>query len=477
MKIILRSLMWTSLSEQEAAKSNLQQLNVDRFLSLSKSEKEILEECSDFLVTYADAPSFSLVYDNLVKQNKAEAILLMEDFVGLMMETGSALEDRIERIVVERSEENLIGVLRTAGKIVNGGEKIGRVLLKGVEDAISFLQTEAKITPPKETILPNSLKEAEVHVRMIYDQRENNPASVLGVPTGYGFIDGGAGGIHKGNFYIHAGYGGHLKTTFMLNCVVNEAVMGWNSLIFSSEMPRIELVFLLVAIHSGDVKFSQVHQPLDSKRLRAGRLTPEEKVFYLLVYDDLVNNQDHGDIRVIGPEEFTTFGSIRQRTIREHAKKEVDILWMDYLTRLPLDAKYRNHTQTEAMNETIADAKRFAMSANRGQGIAVATPFQVNREGFKRGKANGGRLDKTALGAYNASEKEGDLITYIFYDDDEKMVNEPKVGIIKSRWGEEAKDPVSLYISPHCRRIYDLSSGVVSVRGQDDGGSLDDVEL
>jgi len=281
------------------------------------------------------------------------------------------------------------------------------------------------------------------------------------VMTGYGFIDSATGGIRKKQLYLHAGFGGHLKSTMMLNMVLNASVDGgWNPLVFSSEMPQEDIMFSLIAMHSANPKFATTHPPLNAFRLILGRMTAAEEAFYADVSDDLINNKNHGIIRVVDASEFTTFGSVMQRSVREHSKLEVDEIWVDYLTRLPPDLKYKGLSITEARNETLADAKRFAMAFDHGRGVAVCSPFQVNREGYKKAKVSEGRMDKTALAQYNAAEKEADIISYIFYDEEEKATSEPKVGMLKSRWGEMHYKPISLFIEPDSRRIFDLSSGM-----------------
>lgn len=108
----------------------------------------------------------------------------------------------------------------------------------------------------------------------------------------------------------------------------------------------------------------------------------------------------------------------------------------------------------------------------------MCTPFQVNREGYKKAKQSEGRMDKTALAQYNAAEKEADVITYIFYDEDEAAASEPKVGLLKSRWGEVSYKPVSLFIEPDSRRIFDLSSGMAtSAMPVGTGNPSDEVEI
>ena len=246
----------------------------------------------------------------------------------------------------------------------------------------------------------------------------------------------------------------------MLNEIVNAAEMGWNPLLFTSEMPAADIQLLLIAIHSANPKFNGLGKPLSAVRTRAGALQPAEEKFFKEVKDDLLTNPQHGLIRVVDSGEFTTFGSIQQRTIREDSEKEVDELWIDYLTRLPVDAKYRGMPLVEARNETIRDAKRFAMSFKQGLGLPVSTPFQVNREGYKKARDNEGKMDATALAQYNAAEQEADAITYIFYDAEEKLSNEPKVGIIKARWNAGAAEPVHVYMDPDSRRIFDMTAGM-----------------
>jgi hypothetical protein len=192
--------------------------------------------------------------------------------------------------------------------------------------------------------------------------------------------------------------------------------------------------------------------------------------------DDLVNNPDHGSIRTIDSSEFTTLGSIIQRTYREHAEEEVDQLWVDYITRLPVDARYHRLDLTTARNESIADYKRLAMSFDSGRGLPVASPVQINREGLKYGKESGGKITFAHLAQFNAIERESDIVLYIYYGEDESATSEPKVGILKSRYSKINRDPVPLYLEPDSRRIADMSGGLPTTTAGG-GGTAADVEL
>lgn len=465
MKKILRSIMWQDPTEKGDATENPRVTKTDRFLSLSQAEKEIVSFCLDFLITYAEAPALRLVYDNFETLAKPDIITYLEEVILEPIYIGASFKAHLEVVVEEQAVEELSRLAKEAVKIASTGILVKGAMVKGTDMAVAHLFASLRGTPKDNTNkVPNSLRKATQALSNLYDFRKNNPHNTYGVMTGYGLIDSSTGGIRKKQFYLHAGFGGHLKSTLSLNMVVNAAVDGgWNPLLFSSEMPQEDIMYCAVAIHSANPKFGTVHPPLSSFRLLLGQLDQAEEDFYKLVYDDLVDNPDHGTIRVIDSAEFTTFGSVMQRTIREHSELEVDVLWVDYITRLPVDVKYKSLSLTEGRNETLADAKRFAMSFNRGDGLAVCSPFQVNREGYLKGKASGGRLNKTALAQYNAAEKEADIITYSFFDEEEKAASEPKLGIMKSRWGDQSYNPVSLFLEPESRRIYDLTGGMASI--------------
>jgi hypothetical protein len=158
-------------------------------------------------------------------------------------------------------------------------------------------------------------------------------------------------------------------------------------------------------------------------------------------------------------------GSVFQKITQDNLEEEVDGAWIDYVTRLPLDARYRGMTITEARNEQLVDTKRFAMSFDGGKGIAMKTPLQINRAGYLKAKTQGGLLDKTHLAEYNRAEREADAISYIWYDVEEQATSEPKVGMMKSRWGRAEALPVPTFIEPDCRRIMDLSAGMGPATG------------
>lgn len=465
MKKVVRSLVWLKPEEKAEATVNFKVVMPERFLNLRKVERTVLDYMFDFYQRQTEAPQFDNVFDYFESVPDPEAIVFLEEAAILSPYYTGSFIDLVEQEVEDQAAGNLAQMCKNAIKIASTGLQIGKGTVKGTNEAVAYIFSEAKGKPSSgDDRMAASLAKSSDELTKLYQERKANPHQTYGVLTGYGLFDRSTAGVRKKQLYLHAGFGGHLKTTHMLNMVINAAVDGgWNPMVFTSEMPAEDLKMLLVAIHSANPKFTQDGRPLPAFRLLLGAMSNEEEAFFELVKDDLVSNKQHGTVRVVDSGEFTSLGSVFQRTIREHAEEEVDILWIDYITRLPLDAKYRGIDSITARNESIADAKRFAMSFGGGEGLAICSPFQINREGYKRARTNEGRMDKTALAQYNAAEREADIITYIYFDLEEQAVSEPKIGILKSRWGAAFGDPVSVYIEPESRRIIDLSAGMAPI--------------
>jgi len=480
-KKVLRSFLYSAPEEKDKAKTNLAYCRQDRLLNLNKLETEITDLIFEFFTNNAEAPAYQLVYDHFETAANTEAIQYLDEVSSLTFFEGSSFVTLFEQEVEDQAAANLVATAKEVIVIATQGLKTKTGVIKGTDAAVGHFFTSAKAKPPNETgRMKASMRENNQALTEMYEERKASPHNTYGIMTGLGIFDQATAGIKKKQFYIHAGYGGHLKSTTMMNMIVNGAVnSGWNMLLFTSEMPAEDVQQLMVAIHSANPIFNGQGRPLNAFRLLLGGLQPEEEEFYRMVKDDLLTNSTYGNIKVIDSGEFSTFGSVMQRTQRENAEEEVDCLWVDYITRLPVDAKYRGMDITSARNETLADAKRFGMQFNNGIGLPVCTPFQINRDGYKRMKANGGKMDLTCLANYNAAEKEADIVTYVYYDAEEQATSEPKVGVSKSRWGRVPPDPVSIFIEPDSRRMFDLTAGMSPASGYapTKSGGMDDVEL
>jgi replicative DNA helicase len=454
---VIRGLAFLDAGEAGRAAENYRHVRADRFTYMNKEEERVLAWLLDFHARTGEAPSASVAVDHFDHAGDVDAVVLLEESSAQKFRFGASFEETVEDQVEEQGLARARETFQKALEIMRDGEKdkAGNVVVRGVAAGAAHVYSSLVVPPSKnEGKLPTSMTDAGQVLLDTYREMKDDDEKAFGVGTGYRAIDRWTGGIKKGRLLIHAGFQGHLKSTLIGNQLVNAACLGWNPLLFTSEMMARELMFVLVAIHSKDPKFVQAGKPaVDAFRLAMGRLDDAEEAAFEEAKDDLLTNPDHGEIRIVDWSNFTTFGSIRQRVLQEHVKKPVDVLWIDYLTRLPLDSKYARYSHTEGMNLTITEMKQFSLQFDDGDGLAIGCAHQINREGYKRGLQGAGRLDAVDLHQFNSIEKEADLITFTWFGPEERKANEPLLGWIKNRWGPCPTDPVPLFYDPVSRRI------------------------
>lgn len=232
-------------------------------------------------------------------------------------------------------------------------------------------------------------------------------------------------------------------------------------------MATADVELLMAAIHSGHPSFRGKfgNERVDAFKMLHGNLTPIEKDILHTSIDDLTTNTRYGSIRVIDTSSFTSFHEVLSRVRQEHMKENIDVLWLDYITRMPVDPAHAKlgMNAVASRNEMILEAKRFAMQFDDGNGIAFCTPFQINREGFKTALKNEGRMDLSHLFQYNNAEKEADTVTSVWFGEDERAVHQPRIGFLKNRFGPAPYDLCDVLIDEKTRRIYPLVRNVAGM--------------
>lgn len=482
MRKVFRSLVWETSAEKSDITLNYKSVSPDLLLNLTTSERGTLDFLLDFFQRKGEPPQLQAVLDHFETANNAEGIVIYEEMAIEKPYLGATFQDLFASEVESQAAAKFAQTCKLGMKIATQGAELTKgVVIKGVDEAVSYMASNLQPVPKLgQGKVPANIKLAGLELTALYENRKNNPQQSYGILTGYGIFDAAWNGIKKKQLTLIGGYGGHLKSTLIMNIALNGAVDGgWNMYICTSEMPADDMKLMIIAMHSANPKFQPQGRPIHTTRLLLGALNPAEEKFFELVKDDLINNPLHGSIRIKDASDFTSSGSIFQMVQRDHMDEEVDCVIPDYITRLPLDAKYLRYDHTVGMNLTIADWKRFCMQFDNGEGIPALSPFQINREGYKRAKTSGGRYNKSDFAQYNAAEKEADNMGYIFFDEDEAATSEPKVGLAKARYGAMVFDPVSTYIDPDSRRIFDLSTGLHATAGAapSGGGSGDSVEL
>ena len=136
-----------------------------------------------------------------------------------------------------------------------------------------------------------------------------------------------------------------------------------------------------------------------------------------------------------------------------------------------MQSRNRHSSTTERLNEVLRDAKRLAMSFNRGMGIAVNALFQISREGYRAAEKNGGRYNLTHLSYANEAERSSDIVTASWVDEELIDSNLVKFQCLKSRDNAPFKEFYSGVLWP-CRRVY-TTQDISPVQAQKAGEEID----
>lgn len=263
MKKILRSLAWVDHTEKDEIKKNYEHVQTDRLLNTAAAERKVLDHLMTFYQNSGEPTQLQLALDHFEASNESDAVTLVEEIAAQSPYLAASFKQLFEEEVEDQAAQNLAATAKLAIKIATQGAQIGKSTVKGTDEAVAYLYSSIREKPKDQTNRqPASMKASSKEISQLYQDRKANPYKTYGILTGYGLFDSATAGIRKKQLMLNVGFGGHLKSTLMLNMVINAAVNGWNPLIFTSEMPAEDLKLLLVAIHSADPKFNAVASPV-----------------------------------------------------------------------------------------------------------------------------------------------------------------------------------------------------------------------
>jgi len=337
----------------------------------------------------------------------------------------------------------------TAGVTIKEGKK--SKTLKGTVDAIRYVMDKGQevVTPITGARLSGNVTKDGHDFEQEYLRVEADPLAGVGQYTGIEQMDVALRGAKRQELWLHAAFTGGMKSTFTINWAYNQAVYyKFSSLIYSLEMPYVQVRRILYAIHSGHEKFDKVRptapeDQIDVDKLKYGELSPKGKEFLLkhVVPDFNDPNNHYGNIliEVANPDKGeVTLGDIKARAEALHSATPFQLMFIDHA--LLVSPKRWVASTTERLNEVLRDCKRMAMNFNRGEGMAVVCLFQISREGYKSAMKKGekdaekrGEYDLTHLSYANEAERSSDIVTASWVDDDLRKESMVKFQCLKTR--------------------------------------------
>lgn len=227
-------------------------------------------------------------------------------------------------------------------------------------------------------------------------ERAESEDIVMGVTTGITEFDNLTYGFQPGDMIVLAARPSMGKTALALNIAENECLKGGRVMIFSMEMPSVQLLNRSIA------SIGRINQ----NSLKTGRLSHLEQGHLSRAVETL-NNMDI----IIDDQGGLTMAQVRSRAIKEHRKKPLTFLLIDYLQLMsgpPSKNKGDNRTQE------VTDISKGIKQLAKELGIPIVALSQLNRSLEQRQDKRPINSDLRESGSI---EQDADIIMFIYRDE------------------------------------------------------------
>ena len=429
---------------------------LENFRSFQKSHvrceeeayKKLYYKVLEHFKRYVELPCYDRLQEHFSNEPGCEDVLVSLEKIHVEKPyIGGNYKDVLREIKGSQDMEALQEALQESNEIAVKGRKVGKIVMKGVEQALDFFalkskeirsknqdfKTEAQIMDPRET------QEAKER----YEHRKNNQIASLGIPTGLKQIDEVLKGLKHTELMIVGAYTAQGKTTFTVNMLYTALMAGWDSAMFTLEMTLEEMQDMIYVLHTTNLdiwkgtEFEKYVGMVEYNDAHEGKLSPELERFYFAAMDDLDKHDDYGRMYIIQPDK--TVFSVEDVTIKcleinsdlKTKGRKLEFIAIDYLRLLGVPG--RSAGEREDLNAKIIGIKRLLLTFNNGQGLRCVTPHQIKREGYIRALSNGGRYQLSDLSDSSEIEKSGDVVVTLFMDDAMRKSGVFKVINLKAR--------------------------------------------
>jgi replicative DNA helicase len=267
----------------------------------------------------------------------------------------------------------------------------------------------------------------------------NNKGVVMGVPTGFTYLDQLLGGFQKSDLIILAGRPGMGKSAWVLSVAKNAAKQfGARIAVFSLEMSNEQMVERLLAMESG----------IDSHRLRLGDLAEEEWPTIMQAANDLTQTHIY-----IDDTPAASVSDIRSKARRLWAEEGLDMIVIDYMQLMSGSggADMRQENRQQEISYISRSLKALARELN----VPVIALSQLSRAVEQRADKRPMLSDLRESGSL---EQDADVVLFIYredyYDKEADSQNIADVLVAKHRHGSTGT--VKLFFRKELTQFRDL---------------------
>lgn len=230
----------------------------------------------------------------------------------------------------------------------------------------------------------------------LLDKMKQSSSGITGTATGFIDLDNQLTGLHGGELIVLAARPGIGKTSLAMNIAIHVALHEKLPVaIFSLEMPSVQLLTRMLATHAR----------IDMKKLRGGRLAPNEEeriseaaneLFGLKMYIDDSGGLSSFDLRA------------KARRLKQKEGK-VGLIVIDYLQLMHQKGK------VESRQLEVAEISRALKQLAKELDAPIIALSQLNRKVEER---KGGKPMLSDLRESGAIEQDADVVMFIHRDDE-----------------------------------------------------------
>lgn len=208
--------------------------------------------------------------------------------------------------------------------------------------------------------------------------------------------------LAKAELSIIMGATGSFKTTFASNIAYNKIKEGLNVAYISLEIPKENMYFNFLSLHSTDEKFKM---NIPHTEIKYSTLSnKQEEYFFNEVYSDFKNIKEHLiiiDEKDVGLNTFSSYTKLLaeiDRKFQNKTGKGLDILIVDHMQLLKNNTDLINDNPYIIVSKWVDYFRRNTTNfLNTGRTISTILVSQVNRKGYEESCKNYGSYKVTAL--------------------------------------------------------------------------------
>ncbi|MEG1258455.1 MAG: replicative DNA helicase [Akkermansia sp.] len=315
----------------------------------------------------------------------------------------------------------------SAARAFNDEEEVASLLDSVEADVLSIRERLGK---GDEKSLNNIVDEAVHNIETFIDRK----GKIIGLTTGFEELDRKSNGLKAGDMFVIAARPSMGKTSFLLNMVEHVALnLKKPTLMFSCEMPSIQIVERLLFAHSG-VRRAEI--------LKRGTLHKNEMLHFTQAVKELRNSQF-----IVDDTAAISISELRakaRRIVRDVGS--LGVIGVDYLQLMRSHTKQAQNSREREIAEISAGLKSLAKELK----VPVVVLAQLNRGPESRIGSSKGIPMMSDLRESGSIEQDADMVGLLYrsayYAEDEeerqKQAGRANLHLAKNRNGPTGDVPL-----------------------------------